>query len=82
MNNTTTNTQYQQVITTRELVGTYWVKAEDRVQAEEIAWDKFDEERHNGQLDDCWDYHTIGEEIYDAKEGDHEWITLEDVEVA
>jgi len=69
-------TKYFQVITTKELVATYYVKATDYDKAEELAWEKFGEELYQLKLEDCWGYDTRTEET-DADAVD-DWIEEED----
>jgi len=62
---------YYQITATKELTATYYVKADNREEAEEIALEKFDEELEREQFAD-YDYHTLTEEA--ASDWSDEWL--------
>jgi len=67
-----TELNYYQVHTIKELVATYYVKAESREEAEELAWSRFDEEKDRLQLEDCWEHQTITDTA--SSEDSDEWL--------
>jgi len=64
--------KYYQVNTRRELYNIYYVAAESREQAEEVAWERFGEDIDRLRLEDCWEYETITEET--QKDESDEWL--------
>jgi hypothetical protein len=71
-----TELNYYQVHTIKELVATYYVKAESREEAEELAWSRFDEEKDRLQLEDCWEHQTITDTA--SSEDSDEWLIEND----
>ena len=79
------NTKYFEVFLTRELQARYYVKAEDEDTANELAWEKFDDEIYREEWDlrpnsSDWEYETIVEEINTSNPAaiTDEWLEVEE----
>lgn len=79
------DTKYFEVFLTRELQARYYVKAEDEMTANELAWEKFDDEIYREEWNlqpnsSDWEYETIVEEINPSNLDDYtdEWLVAEE----
>lgn len=83
------DTKYFEVFLTRELQARFYVKAENSEEAEELAWEEFDDEIYREEVDlrpnsDAWEYETIVEEINPSDLDDYtdeEWLVADGGEV-
>lgn len=66
------NTEYFEVRTIRELHGIYYVAAESKEQAEELAWERFGVDDERLRLESDWEYDTITRSL-DSQDSD-EWL--------